>query len=287
MATAKAAPGLAVCVAFVAGTVEEWRTLIVLFLRDHLRRSGMDGFVVGISGGIDSAVTAALCVEAVGAGQVLGIRMPHRESDPADAQHGERLCEHLGIESTTRDITPIVDGLEEALGFTPDPYVHGNAKARARMMFLYAEAQGRNRLVCGTGNKSELLVGYFTKWGDGGVDLEPIGDLYKTQVWALAEHLGLPRDLIERPPSAGLHPGQTDEQELGMSYPRLDAILKGMELNTNPEEIARRTGESLEDVLRIERMVRRSEHKRHAPLVPKIGARTVGIDWRRSVHWDA
>lgn len=287
MATAKAAPGLGVCVAFVAGGVEEWKSVVVTFLRDHLERSGKAGFVLGVSGGVDSAVTAALCVEAVGRDRVLGIRMPHRESDPLDVEHGEALCAHLGIDSITRDITPIVDGLEQALGFQPDPFVHGNAKARARMMFLYAEAQARDRLVCGTGNKSELLVGYFTKWGDGGVDLEPIGDLYKTQVWALAEHLGLPRWQIERVPTAGLHPGQTDEQELGLSYPRLDAILKGMELNAGPEEVSRRTGESLEDVLRIERMVRRSEHKRHMPLIPKVGARTVGIDWRRSVHWDA
>ncbi len=270
-----------------AGSIEEAQTIVVTFLRDHLERSGAKGFVVGISGGIDSAVTAALCVEAAGADRVLGIRMPHRESDPTDVEHGQELCNHLGIDSITRDITPIVEGLEAALGFKPDPYVHGNAKARARMMFLYAEGQGRNFLVCGTGNKSELLVGYFTKYGDGGVDLEPIGDLYKTQVWALAEHLGLPRMLIERTPTAGLHPGQTDEEELGVSYERLDAILKGMELNTSPDEIARRTGESPEDVLRIEGMVRRSEHKRHAPLVPKVGARTVGIDWRRSVHWDA
>lgn len=265
---------------------EEWCAIIESFLAAHVAGAGADGVVVGISGGIDSAVTTALCARTLGADRVLGIRMPHRESNPLDVEHGELLCHHLGIESVTRDITPIVAGLEEALGFQPDRFVHGNAKARARMMFLYAEAQGRNRLVCGTGNKSELLVGYFTKHGDGGVDLEPIGDLYKTQVWDLARYLKLPDVLIERVPSAGLHPGQTDEQELGMSYGDLDRILKGMELNTSPDEIARRTGIDLDGVMRIEAMVRRSEHKRHAPLVPKIGARTVGIDWRRSVHWD-
>ncbi len=286
MATAKAAAPLAAPVSVPVGSPEEWKRIIVRFLGDHLARSGASGFVVGISGGIDSSLTAALCVEAVGADNVLGIRMPHKESDPGDVVAGEALCKHLGIESVTRDITPIVSGLEQALGFVPDSYVHGNAKARARMMFLYAEAQGRGRLVCGTGNKSELLVGYFTKHGDGGVDLEPIGDLYKTQVIELAAHMGLPADLVARPPSAGLHPGQTDEEDLGMSYVRLDAILKGIELNTGVEDIARRTGETLADVQRIETMVRRSEHKRHAPMVAKIGARTVGIDWRRSVHWD-
>lgn len=274
-------------VAVPIGSPEEWRKIVVMFLRDHVARSGAKGVVVGISGGVDSALTAALCVEALGADKVLGIRMPHRESDPEDVRMGTVVTDHLGIESLTRDITPIVDGLEAALGETPDEYVHGNTKARARMMFLYAEAQMRGHLVCGTGNKSELLVGYFTKYGDGGVDLEPIGDLYKTQVWELARHIGLPEEQVARAPTAGLHAGQTDEQDLGMSYADLDRILKGIELNTSVDAIARRTGLAMEDVARIEGMVRRSEHKRHAPLVAKIGARTVGIDWRRSVHWDA
>ncbi len=269
------------------GSPDEWRRIIVTFLRDHVERSGAKGLIVGISGGIDSALTAALAVEAIGKDRVLGIRMPHRESDPEDVRLGTVLTEHLGIESLTRDITPIVDGLEAAIGTKPDQYVHGNAKARARMMFLYAEGQARGFMVCGTGNKSELLVGYFTKHGDGGVDLEPIGDLYKTQVWELSRHMGLPDELVDRTPTAGLHAGQTDEQELGMDYHRLDRILKGMELNTSVDEIARRTDTPLEDVQRIEALVRRSEHKRHPPLVAKVGARTVGIDWRRSVHWDA
>ncbi len=265
---------------------EEWCAIIESFLRTHIAGAAADGVVVGISGGVDSAVTAALCVRTLGADKVLGVLMPHRDSNPLDLEHGQLLCQHLGIESVIHNITPLVDGLEASLGFEPDAYAHGNAKARCRMLVLYAQAQGRGRLVCGTGNKSELLVGYFTKHGDGGVDLEPIGDLYKTQIWALARYLGLPDVVVNRIPTAGLHPGQTDEQDLGLAYADLDRILKGMELNTSPDEIARRTGIALEHVARIEGMVRRSEHKRQAPLVPKIGARTVGIDWRRSVHWD-
>lgn len=274
-------------VAVPTGTPEEWRRIIVVFLRDHLERSGAEGVVVGMSGGVDSALTAALCVEAFGPASVLGVRMPHRESDPDDLRLGTLVADHLGIDSITRDISPIVDGLETALEGPPDRYIHGNAKARARMMVLYAEAQARGRLVCGTGNKSELLVGYFTKHGDGGVDLEPIGDLYKTQVWQLARSVGLPDAVVERPPTAGLHPAQTDEADLGMSYAELDRILRGIEMNASMDAIARRTQIPLADVQRIEGMVRKSEHKRHAPLVVKIGARTVGIDWRRSVHWDA
>lgn len=270
-----------------AETLEEWTTVICMFLKDHVRRAGAKGLVVGMSGGIDSAVTAALAIRAVGTQRVLGVRMPAPDSDPADAEHGTLLCEHLGLEAIERGIGPIVAGLEQALETKPDAYVHGNAKARARMMFLYAEAQSRGYLVCGTGNKSELLIGYFTKYGDGGVDLEPIGDLYKTQVQALARHLGLPDWLLERPPSAGLHPGQTDEEDLGMTYAELDAALKAIELNTPSDQIAGRAGIPPDKAASVEAMVRRSEHKRHAPLVPKIGARTVGIDWRRSVHWDA
>ncbi len=269
------------------GTPEEWRRIIVTFLRDHLQRSGATGVVVGISGGIDSALTAALAVEAFGADRVVGILMPHAESDPEDARLGRLLIDHLGIAGVERNITPIVAGLEVAMEAPVDAFVRGNAKARARMMTLYAEAQTRGYLVCGTGNKSELLVGYFTKHGDGGVDLEPIGDLYKTQVWELSRALGVPEELVDRVPTAGLHPGQTDEQELGMSYAQLDQVLKGIELNATEASIVRRTGMTASKVAHVAALVRRSEHKRHAPLIPKIGARTVGIDWRRSVHWDA
>ncbi len=262
------------------------RPIIVRFIRDHLRRSGAEGVVIGISGGIDSSLTAALCVEALGADQVFGILMPHADSDPGDLEAGQHLVEHLGIDNAVHDITPIVTGLTGTVGAL-DAAALGNAKARARMMVLYAEGQRRGRLVCGTGNKSELLVGYFTKYGDGGVDIEPIGDLYKTQVWDLARAMGLPDALVERTPSAGLIDGQTDEDDLGMPYTDLDRILKGIELNASPEDIVKRTGLAAEAVDRVARMVRRSEHKRHAPLVAKVGARTVGIDWRRSVHWDA
>ncbi len=279
--------GLECFVALPAGSPEEWRRIVVTFLRDHVERSGAKGLVIGISGGIDSALTAALAVDALGKDRVIGLLMPHAESDPEDARLGQVLVDHLDIASVTRDITAIVSGVETAMAGPIEAHVRGNAKARARMMVLYAEAQTRSHLVCGTGNKSELLVGYFTKHGDGGVDLEPIGDLYKTQVWELSRAMGLPAELVDRTPTAGLHPGQTDEQELGMSYETLDRILKGIELNATEASIVRRTGSPLSEVEHVIRLVRRSEHKRHAPLVPKVGARTVGIDWRRSVHWDA
>ncbi|MGB0651740.1 MAG: NAD+ synthase [Thermoplasmatota archaeon] len=265
----------------------EWEAIVTTFIRDHVRRARADGVVLGLSGGLDSALAAALCVRALGTDRVVGLLMPSDGSEPEDAAHGRLTAEHLGIEALERSIAPVLEGAEAALGGPLEGAARANAKARCRMLLLYAEAQRRGALVCGTGNKSELLTGYFTKFGDGGNDLQPLGDLYKTQVRELAEHVGLPEVLITKPPSAGLWPGQTDEEELGMSYDDLDRILKGFEFNAQPSTIAARTGIPLEEVLRIDGLVRGSEHKRKAALVPKLGARTVGVDWRRSVHWDA
>lgn len=268
------------------GTPAEWEAIITTFLRDHVRRADADGVVLGLSGGLDSAVAAMLAARALGPERVTGFLMPSADSDPLDAEHGRLSGEAAGIEVLERPIQPILDGAAAATDLA-DAHIRGNAKARARMLVLYAEAQSRGRLVCGTGNKSELLIGYFSKHGDGGNDLQPIGDLYKSQIRTLAEAVGIPRPIIDKAPSAGLWPGQTDEDELGMPYDALDRILMGMERNRPLEDIASRSGEPLETVRRVEAMVRGSEHKRRPAIVPKIGVRTVDIDWRRSVHWDA
>ena len=148
------------------------------------------------------------------------------------------------------------------------------------MITLYQAAHGENRLVIGTSNKSEYLSGYFSKFGDGGCDFAPLGDLYKTQVQGMARHLGLPRRILEKVPSAGLWEGQTDEGELGISYDDLDRVLLGLELEMSSEEIVSRTGLSEATVERVTEMVHRSIHKRKMPLVPKVGIRTLGLDWR-------
>ncbi len=265
----------------------QWEATIVVFLQRHVEAAQADGLVVGVSGGLDSAVVAALAVRALGKKRVVCLMLPAPDSNALDAKHAQLACKAIGIKPLRLDIGPIVTGLEEALGWTPDARVRGNAKARSRMLLLYAEAQRRNFLVCGTGNKSELLTGYFTKHGDGGVDLQPIGDLYKTQVRALAKHLKIPKPIIAKPPSAGLYKGQTDEGDLGLTYVELDSVLRCMELNYSQGATVKRTGLTPAKVARVEAMVRRTEHKRRAPIVPKLGARTVGIDWKRSVHWDA
>jgi NAD+ synthase len=271
---------------FVEAGPVNWEATITAFIRRHVEAAGAKGIVLGMSGGLDSAVVGALCARALGKSKVLAIAMPAPESNPLDAKHAAQVCKAIGVKLVTRPIGPIADGVLRALGSQPPEHALGNAKSRARMILLYATAQTKGLLVCGTGNKSELLTGYFTKWGDGGCDLNPIGDLYKTQVRQLAKHLDIPRPVIAKAPSAGLRPGQTDEGDLGLTYEELDAILKGIELNHDLAAIVRKTGLPMAKVAKVNALVRRSEHKRHLPIIPKIGARTVGIDWKRPVHWD-
>jgi NAD+ synthase len=266
---------------------EVWEATIQAFLRRHVEAAHAAGVVVGVSGGLDSAVVAALAARALGPGKVHAVMLPAPDSNPQDAEHAILGCKPYGLAPARIEIGPALAGLREALGHQPEPRTWGNAKSRTRMLSLYAIAQERGALVCGTGNKSELLTGYFTKWGDGAADMMPIGDLYKTQVRDLGRHLGIPAPILDKPPSAGLHPGQTDEGDMGLRYEELDAVLRGMELNLDLPTIARKTGVALEKVQKVDGMVRKTEHKRRLPLVPKLGARTVGIDWRRSVHWDA
>jgi NAD+ synthase len=263
-----------------------WEATITAFIARHVEAAGAKGVVIGASGGLDSAVVSALAVRALGKRKVVCVLLPTPDSDPKDEKHARLSCKSLGIKPILRPIGPVLDGVDATLGGKPGEKVRGNVKARSRMMLLYAEAQSRGMLVCGTGNKSELLAGYFTKHGDGGVDLQPIGDLYKTQVRQLARHLGVPKPIQDKPPSAGLHRGQTDEKDMGLTYAQLDAVLRGMELNHPAEVIVRKTGLPAALVKKVDGMVRKTEHKRRLALIPKIGARTVGIDWRRSVHWD-
>ncbi|MEA3166606.1 MAG: synthase [Thermoplasmata archaeon] len=263
-----------------------WEATITAFIVRHVEAAGAKGVVLGASGGLDSAVVAALAVRALGKRNVVCVILPAPDSDPKDEAHARLSCKSLGLKPVLRPIGPVLAGFEEAMDGKADKRVRGNAKARSRMMLLYGEAQSRGFLVCGTGNKSELLTGYFTKHGDGGVDLQPIGDLYKTQVRQLGRHLGVPKPILSKPPSAGLFKGQTDEGEMGLTYAQLDAILRGMELNHSLPTIVRKTGLAAPLVRKVETMVRTTEHKRRLALIPKIGARTVGIDWRRSVHWD-
>lgn len=257
------------------------RRQLVGFLRGYAEDSRAEGFVLGVSGGVDSAVVAALAVEAVGKERVLGLLLPHETSSPQDAEHGALVCRHLGIPHETVNITPIVAAAMRACAaHPPEGMAAYNLRPRARMMVLYAHAQQTGRLVLGTGNKSELLTGYFTKWGDGAADVYPLGDLYKTDVWALARELALPAAIVEKAPSAGLFPGQTDEGELGVRYGDLDRILAEFEGGHDLATVARRAGVPVELARLVEGRILASAHKRNPLVIPKVGFRTPGWDWR-------
>jgi NAD+ synthase len=246
---------------------------IIDFIRSETHKAGVDGAVIGISGGIDSALTAALTVKALGKEKVLGIHMP--ESGLTSAEDGDdakALADWLGIELRTIDISEIISAFMDAVpeSESADRLTRGNLKARVRMSLLYFHANQLNRMVMGTGNKTEILLGYFTKYGDGGVDLEPIGELYKTEVWELSRRLGVPENLITKKPSAGLWAGQTDEAELGISYVKVDQVLRMLERNEAPETIQNSLEISIQQLNSVIKRIESSEHKRKAAPVPKI-----------------
>ncbi len=259
---------------------EEHVRIIESFLAHQLEASGRKGVVLGLSGGVDSALVAKLCVHALGARRVLALGLPEGQGG-RDLEDARGWAKELGVEFRIIDIAPMVSGFDEHLkAKKADRIARGNLRARTRMVVLYWVANSEDRLVIGTGNKSELLLGYFTRWGDGGADVQPIGDLYKTQVREMSRFLGLPKRILEKVPSAGLWPGQTDEGELGISYDELDRVLLGIELQMEPEAIAEKAMVPLDRVARIEERVASTAFKRKMPLIPKLGVRTLGLDWR-------
>jgi len=234
---------------------------IVDFIREQVEAANAEGVILGLSGGIDSAVVAFLCVRALGREKVLATIMPEKgvtaEEDVADAIE---IAKMLGIEYRVIEISDIVKMLTEKLG-KANKSAEINLKPRVRMMINYYYANGLNRLVAGTGNKSEISIGYFTKYGDGGVDFQPIGDLYKTEIFQFAKFLGVPEKIIRKKPTAGLFVGQTDEGEIGMSYAELDEILKMIEKGIKRDD---------EKFRRVLKLVNGSEHKRRLPPIPKV-----------------
>jgi NAD+ synthase len=241
---------------------------IASWMRGRLASAGARGFVVGLSGGVDSAVVARLS-QLAAPGAVLAVLLPCR-SDPRDEQDAQRVATQFSIPTTIVDLGPAYDAVlaaaERALelvprdmrdGTEPGRVPPGNIKARLRMTTLYYFANAMNYLVAGTGNKSELAIGYFTKYGDGGADLLPIGGLVKREVVALARDLKIEPDIADRPPSAGLWTGQTDEEEIGFRYAELERYLE-----LGPQDVPPALA------MRIERLIRSSEHKRLLPPIP-------------------
>jgi len=263
---------------------EEATTVIKDFIKTYVTQAGATGVVLGLSGGVDSAVVAILATQALSKKNVLCLFMPEEATPDDDRRHQHLITTKYHIPTITIDITPLVTTYVETLGEKPPKMTYANIKARARMILLFAHANKMNRLVCGTSNKSEMLVGYYTKYGDGGVDIQPIGDLYKTQIYDIARYLNIPTPIITKPPTAGLWVGQTDEGELKMKYETLDQILMGLEIKLPIETIMREAHVTKAQINRIRLMRARSQHKRRSPLIPKLGIRTPGLDWRSPVQ---
>jgi len=235
-------------------------------LKSLVETSGASGVVVGLSGGVDSSTVAALAAEALGGSRVYGVTMPEEGlTSRVDVEDAEKLAEKFGLNFYKAEISQVVEAFERVIPVfaREETVAWGNLKPRIRMTILYYFANRFNLLVAGTGNRSELLVGYFTKYGDGAADFLPIGGLYKTQVFQLAAHLGVPSRILEKTPTAGLWPGQTDEGELGVKYATLDLILHGLvDLRLPKGEVASQLGVPVSLVEKVEGMVEASAHKR-------------------------
>lgn len=234
----------------------------IVKIKDHMRSAVWNaraaGFVVGISGGIDSAVACALAAKAVGPERVLGVSMPVSSNSPQDAADAKALCDALGVRLITVPLGDVQEAFLAKEHITGTPLLAGNIASRLRMTTLYNIAAANGYLVCGTSNKTEYLIGYSTKWGDGAADVQPLLHLYKKDVYSLAEELGIPQEIIDKAPSAGFFEGQTDEAEIGLSYAELDSALWNLELN---EFVPQNAVE--EKVLAL---VLKSEHKRKPPV---------------------
>ncbi len=254
------------------------RRVIGEFIRGQLRQAGFERALIGLSGGIDSALVAYLVADAIGPGRLLCVLMPYRTSSPASRADAEAVVAALGCASDLVDVSPIVDGYFGD-GSEASPLRRGNFMARARMSVLYDHSVTWGGLVVGTGNKTETLIGYTTLFGDSACAFNPIGDLYKSQVRQLAAALGVPEAIIRKAPSADLWPGQTDEDEAGFRYHELDRLLYWLiDKRRSHEELVELGFESA-TIDRVERLVASSEFKRQMPPIAKLGPRTAGIDY--------
>jgi len=253
------------------------------FISDYVKKAGATGVVLGVSGGVDSATTAALASLAIGGDKVLGLILPESETqNPQDIQHAKTLAEKFGFKTQIIDITPTLEAFYRTLpAFDPkDKVSKGNIKARTRMIYIYYYANKFKRIVCGSSDKSEAMMGYFTKWGDVAADISPLMDLYKTQVRQLALHIGVPQEIALKPSTPALWPGHSAETELGIKYEVLDLILYGLEHFMDVEEIAEQLDLSLKTVEEVKARWLENEHKRRMPLTVKQEYRTVGADFR-------
>jgi NAD+ synthase len=260
------------------------RKILTGFIKSEINRVGFTRAVVGLSGGIDSALSCVLAAEALGPENVLAVRMPYKSSSPESLEHAQMVIEQFGVQSKTVEITGMADAL---ISHDPDMSKtrKGNIMARARMIVLYDQSEAFKGLVVGTGNKTEILLGYSTLWGDSASALNPIGDLYKAQVRQLARALGIPSVIVEKPPSADLWVGQTDENELGFTYDDVDKLLYLLvDHRYSPEECIE-VGFDQTFVETVVTRIRRNQFKRMLPPIAKLSNRTIGYDFLYLRDW--
>lgn len=260
---------------------------ICRFIKEYIDNAGAKGIVLGLSGGIDSATIAALSSRAIGGENVLGLMLPEEENfSQKDIDDAKVVADRFNLKTQICDLSPVLKSFyKEIPVFDPkDRLCKGNVKARTRMIYLYYNANKFNKIVCGSSDKSETMMGYFTKWGDAAADITPIMDLYKTQVRHLAIHLGISKELALKPSTPALWPAQMAETELGIRYETLDLVLYGLERFMTSKEIAVQIGIEKSIIDKVKSRWLANEHKRRMPIAPKIGFRSVGNDFRLPRH---
>jgi NAD+ synthase len=251
------------------------RDHLVAFIRHEVQGAGFEKAVLGLSGGVDSSLCAYLAAEALENGNVYAINMPYRDSSPDGIRHARQVAGHLRINFISVEITPMIDSYFNSFP-DADPIRRGNKMARERMSILYDHSARYHALVLGSSNKTEILLGYGTIYGDMACAINPLGNLYKTQVWELAREVGVPKEIIEKAPSADLWQGQTDEGELGFQYGQVDRLLNLMFDNKLNKEDLIRKGFGEEFIERVEMRIRSSEYKRRMPVIARISLPTMG-----------
>ncbi|UCF27337.1 MAG: NAD+ synthase [Chloroflexota bacterium] len=260
------------------------RKILTGFIQTEITRAGFSRAVVGLSGGVDSSLSCYLAVETLGAENVLALRMPYETSSSGSLEHAQLVIDELGVQAETVPITAMVEPLFERFP-EADQIRRGNVMARARMIVLYDQSQAFGGLVVGTGNKTEILLGYTTLYGDSACALNPLGDLYKTQVRQLARAMGLPDVIIDKPPSADLWVGQTDEGELGFTYAEVDQLLYLLvDERYSPEDCVE-AGFAESFVSQVIDLIRKNHYKRVMPPIAKLSNRTVGYDFLYLRDW--